>query len=187
MQEQPIWGNPCTSRMEEKRFASISAIFGFLSAQGSERLSVGFVYSTMKSVGNSCYFGRLQAMCRVIFLQQHWVSFISIPKIFPSFCKGSIYLSLPPLFPWCLLLSLSYCPIEVSQTTGRFPNTQFEALWSTRNFLADPTEARMRFSFYTQVFLAKGLATGWWFPLATLGKRDENRKSPGIEEGCALS
>lgn len=157
------------------------------SVSTSERLSVGFVYSTLKSVGNSCYFGRLQAMCRVIFLQQHWVSFISIPKIFPSFCKGSIYLSLPLLFPWCLLLSLSYYPIEVSQTTGRFPNTQFEALWSTRNFLADPTEARMRFSSYAQVFLAKGLATGWWFPLATLGKRDGNRKSPGIEEGCVLS
>lgn len=26
---------------------------------------------------------------------------------------------------------------------------------------------------------------GWWFPLAALGKRHGNRKSPGIEEGCA--
>lgn len=137
MQEQPIWGIPAYG-MEEKRFASIPAIFGFLSAQGSEKLSVGFVYSPLKSVGNSCYFGSLQTMCRVIFLQQHWVSFMPIPKILPSFCKVSIYLSLPLFFPWCLLLSLSYYPTEVSQTTGGFPNTQFEALWSTRKFFGRP-------------------------------------------------
>lgn len=83
------------------------------SVSTSERLSVGFVYSTLKSVGNSCYFGRLQAMCRVIFLQQHRVSFIPIPKIFPSFCKGSIYLSLPPcdvfsMVPFALSFILSH-------------------------------------------------------------------------------
>lgn len=117
-------GNPCISQMEEKRFASVPAIFGFLSAQRSEKLSVGFVYSPLKSVGNSLYFGRLQAMCRVIFLKQHWMSFIPIPKILPSFCKGSIYLSLPPFFfhgAFCSLFHIiplkSHKPQRVSKHT----------------------------------------------------------------------
>jgi len=52
-------GNPCISRKKEKIFASVSAIFSCLSAQRSKKLFVGFVYSPLKSVGNSCYFGRL--------------------------------------------------------------------------------------------------------------------------------
>lgn len=81
-------GNPGISQKEEKRFASILAIFSCLSAQGSEKLFVGFVYRPLKSVGNSCYFRMLQAICKVIFSQQHWVNFIPIPESIPSSCDG---------------------------------------------------------------------------------------------------
>lgn len=68
------------------------------SAVCCEKLLVGFVYGPLKSVGNSCYFGRLQAMRGVIFLQQHWVSFVTTPASIPSCCKGQ-HLPVPPSFP----------------------------------------------------------------------------------------
>lgn len=140
-------GIPCISQMEEERFAPVPAIFGFLSAQGSEKLSVGFVYILLKSVGNSCYFGRLQTMCRVIFLQQHWVSFVPVPKILPSSCKGSIYLSLPPFSVHGAFCSLFYIiPFKSHRPQGSFQTQNFEASWLIRNLLSDPTEARVKFS-----------------------------------------
>lgn len=156
------WGIPCISQKEEERFAPVPAIFGFLAAQGSEKLSVGFVYSLLKSVGNSCYFGRLQAMCRVIFLQQHWVSFFPIPKSSPLPAKAASTCHSLLFFFHGAFCSLFYIiPFKSHKPQGSFQTHNFKDLWSIRNLLADPTEARMKFSSCTQVFLVKGLAAGF--------------------------
>lgn len=110
----------------EKRFASIPASFSCPSAQGSKKLFVDLVYSPLKSVGTSCYFGTLQAIHRVIFLQP-----ILVLETIPTSCEGEH----PPTAPSsCRAFHSAFqigrvSPIKVSDFPqwylqgGRFPNT----------------------------------------------------------------
>lgn len=159
-------GNPCISQKEEKRFASIPAIFSCLSVQRSEKFCglclqpfevSGKLLLLWEAPGNTQSFSHSN-IGWVIF--QSWKA-----SLLPA--KASIHLLLPPspavLFAFSFILAmwvLLKSQIPQMVITGGLPNTQFKVLWLIRNFLADPTKktVRKKLSLYIQVSLVKDLA-----------------------------
>lgn len=88
-----------------------SCNFWYSVSTGKWKTLCGFFHSLLKSVGNSCYFGRLQGN----FLAAALGEFYSNPKNSPFLLQRQ-HLPVTPsfFFPWFLLHSLLYYPIKIS-------------------------------------------------------------------------
>lgn len=128
-------GSACKLWYKNKRFASVLSIFSCLSVKRREKLFVGFVYSPLKSVGNSCYSGRFQALCDFLAAALGELCFHLRKHLLLLQSPASTHRSLLP--PPCLLLSLLLstrvllkCPVSPYGTHRSFPNAIFSLVFN---------------------------------------------------------